>query len=357
MHKAVKALRWAGTLALVAAIYLLAVALTPFFPQPRQPLPASRRRPHRSDEDGGGPVGEPQSVRFAVDPSHDEGAAVHGWLYMPPNATTPVPCVVMAHGLGGTVSTGLDAYARRFQAAGYAVLAFDYRHFGDSQGEPRQLIWIPTQLADWRAALRYARARTEIDEQRIALWGTSLGGGHAVVVAAEDSAVACVMAQCPGLDGREAAEIGFRRIGLRAGARLVVHAQRDLVRSWLRLSEHKIPIVGRSGTTALMASDAAWDAMSAMAPPDYVNEACARIAIRGDKYRPVTKAQHVRCPALVQICEQDEFTPVSAAKEAAQRMGDRAELVRYPIGHFDIYFGEHFEAAVGEQIAFLNRNL
>ena len=82
---------------------------------------------------------------------------------------------------------GLERYAARFQAAGYAALVFDYRTWGDSEGEPRGLIWIPDQLADYAAAIQYARSRPEIDPARIALWGSSLSGGHVIVATAQDA--------------------------------------------------------------------------------------------------------------------------------------------------------------------------
>lgn len=349
MHIIAKALRWAGMIAGAAALYLLTVALMPGFPQPKQALARRSRQP---DKPAAKPFGTKESVRFEVD-----GIGVHGWLYLPQDVSAPVACVVMAHGLGGTVDMGLAAYALRFQEAGYAVLAFDYRHFGRSQGQPRQLIWIPTQLADWRAAVRYIRERPEIDAARVALWGTSLSGGHVVVTAAEDTGIACIAAQCPGLDGHEGAEMAFKRIGVRGSAKMIVHGQRDLVRSWLGLSAHKIPIVGRPGTVALMASDEAWDAFAQLAPAGFINEACARITIRGDKYRPVKKAQHVRCPALLQICEEDTLTPVGAAEETARQLGALAEAKRYPIGHFDIYFGDQFERAVNDQLAFFRKHM
>ncbi len=250
---------------------------------------------------------------------------------------------------------GLERYAARFQAAGYAALVFDYRTWGDSEGEPRGLIWIPDQLADYAAAIQYARSRPEIDPARIALWGSSLSGGHVIVAAAQDAKIACVIAQCPGLDGREAMEMTFRRSGL--DLRLIPHAQRDLVRSWLRLSAHKVPVVGRPGTVALMTTPDALDAFEQFAPAGYVNEACARIAIRGDKYRPVKHAAAVGCPALLQICEQDQLVPIASIEETAKILGTLAEVKRYPIGHFDIYFGEQFETSVADQIAFLSRHL
>jgi dienelactone hydrolase len=347
-------LRWAFFMVSAIAFYLVTVALIPGFPEPRQPFPS---RPRDRDEGRSEALYTKQAFRIKVSRAPKANEYVRGWFYLPLSVSSPVACVVMAHGLGGTVAAGLEPYARRFAAAGYAVLAFDYRHFGSSDGQPRQLIWIPTQLEDWQAAVRYAREHKDIDASRIALWGTSLSGGHVLTIASEDHAIACISAQCPGLDGHETAELGFRKMGWRSGVRMVIHAQRDLARSWLHQSPHKIPIVGKSGTTALMASEEAWNAMRALAPENYVNEACARIAIRGDKYRPVKKALHVRCPALLQICEYDEFTPVSVSEEAARSMGDLAQVKRYPINHFDIYFGEYFDAAVGDQLAFFSTYL
>lgn len=346
-----KAIRWivAGIGALVGgvALYLLGVALAPGFPIPRQSL-ASRR-----PETGNGDT-EPEASRLDV-AFEAQGTALRAWLYLPSDGTAPAPCVVMAHGLGGTRKMGLDQYAARFQSAGFAVLAFDYRFWGDSGGEPRGLIWIPHQLDDYAAAIEYVRSREEIDPARIALWGTSFSGGHVVVTAAQDRRIACVVAQCPGLDGHEGAEMAFKQRGL--DLRIIPHAQRDLVRSWLGLSPHKIPVVARSGDVGLMTTPEAMDAFEQMVPPDYVNEACARIAIRGDKYRPVKHAGDIQCPTLLQICEMDDLTPIGAVEETARVLGDLAEVKRYPIGHFDIYRGEHFETSVADQITFFEKHL
>src|ERR1039457_2726126 len=77
------------------------------------------------------------------------------------------PCVVLAHGWGGTVDSGLLPFAERFAAAGIDALAFDYRHFGSSDGEPRQLLSIPRQLEDYAAAIAFARSLDGVDPDRI----------------------------------------------------------------------------------------------------------------------------------------------------------------------------------------------
>jgi dipeptidyl aminopeptidase/acylaminoacyl peptidase len=102
---------------------------------------------------------------------------ISAWLYRPA-VGGPAPLLVMAHGAGGVRTMRLDAYAERFGAAGYACLVFDYRNFGDSEGQPRQLLDIGMQLADWATAVACARTLEGIDHGRIALWGTLFGGGH-----------------------------------------------------------------------------------------------------------------------------------------------------------------------------------
>jgi cephalosporin-C deacetylase-like acetyl esterase len=74
-----------------------------------------------------------------------DGQLCRAWLYLP-EGTGKYPVVVMGHGLGCIREMGLNAFVEHFCAEGYAVLAFDYRHFGASEGEPRQLLDIKRQL-------------------------------------------------------------------------------------------------------------------------------------------------------------------------------------------------------------------
>ena len=124
----------------------------------------------------------------------------------------------MAHGFTATRGDRLPAYAERFAAAGLAVLLFDYRHFGDSTGTPRQLLDIGRQQADYRAAVAFARTLDGIDAQRIGLFGTSFSGGHVVAVAAQDPSIAAVVSQCPFADGLAALRVVPPRVALRATA-------------------------------------------------------------------------------------------------------------------------------------------
>ncbi|MBN1374881.1 MAG: alpha/beta hydrolase [Dehalococcoidia bacterium] len=330
-------------------IELMFVALYPGVSVPRQYLEEITGRPRRNEA---ATSAKREEVTFQV-----RGTTVNGWLFMPQGQSSPVPCIVMAHGLGGVKNMGLEIYAARFQQAGIAVLAFDYRYMGDSEGAPRQLIWIPHQLEDYAAAVSYARSINEIDPSMIALWGTSLSGGHVIVTAARDNRIACVSAQCPLLDGLAAAEEQRDHIGLKHVFRMAGHAQRDLVRSWLGLSPHKIPIVGKPGTVALMADVNAWKTFEELAPDDYINESCARIAIRMDKYRPINQMDKIHCPVLLQICDRDITNPLAVVKRAEEKLGQMIRVVHYPIDHFDIYLGDNLDKAIEDQLAFFEQHL
>ncbi len=136
-----------------------------------------------------------------------------------------------------------------------------------------------------------------------------------------------------------------------------MHAQRDVVRSWLGLPAHKIPIVGKPGSIACMTAGDVYDAFERLAPANFTNEVCARILVRADKYRPVRLAGAVDCPVLIQICDHDSLTPIAAAEKTASRLGRLAEVRRYPIEHFDVYFGAGLKRSVDDQVDFLQRHL
>jgi hypothetical protein len=139
--------------------------------------------------------------------------------------------------------------------------------------------------------------------------------------------------------------------------RLFMHAQRDKGRSRFGLSEHKIPIVGRPGTLAMIVAKGSFEGYAKLVPPSFINEVCARAILTTGGYNPVDYAKDVHCPALIQVCEKDNLVSINSADKIAAIMGTRAEIKRYPIGHYDIYSGKHFEQSVSDQIAFFKKYL
>jgi len=267
------------------------------------------------------------------------------------------PCVVLAHGFAGTVDSGLLPYAERFAAAGLDALAFDYRHFGASDGDPRQLMSIPRQLEDYAAAIAFARSLPGVDPDRIVAWGSSYSGGHVVPVAVADGRVAAVISQVPGMDGTATLLNAVRYAGVGMLSRLVLAGLRDLAGSLYGRPPAMIAVVGPPGSVGAMTTPDAEPGYLALAGPSWRNEVAARILLRTGSYRPGLQADRLPCPMLVQIADRDAIAPVKAAQDAAWRATGRAEVRTYPIGHFDIYTGPPFERAIADQLHFLSRHL
>lgn len=291
---------------------------------------------------------ERSDVRF-----RSADAECAGWLFRPQGGSGDVACVVLAHGFAGVKEARLDAYAERFAAAGYAALVFDYRHFGDSGGEPRLLVDIGRQREDWRAAIAHARGIEGVDPQRIAAWGTSFSGGHVVELAAAGERLAAVIAQAPFMSGVAV----LRSAGFAHNNRLALGGIRDVI-AGLRGGGHPIAVVGPPGTTAAMSSPDAEPGYKALFPPghQWPNRFLPRGTMSLPMQRPYAKADQVPVPLLVQVMSEDAVTPPAPARKAARR-APRGELIEYQGGHFDVYLGEPFERAVADQIAFLDRHL
>jgi cephalosporin-C deacetylase-like acetyl esterase len=283
------------------------------------------------------------------------GERIAGWLYHPVDSVPePWPCVLLGHGFAAVKEARLDAFAERFAAAGLACLVFDYRHFGASDGEPRQVIDLGHQRVDWRAALAFARSHERIDPRRIAIWGTSLGGGLALEVAARDPGIAAAVFHLPLVDALAA---GLSE-GIVHDARLAWAALRDLGRRFTRGSPYLVPAVGPKGALAFMdtpGSEPGYLAITREAPA-WRNAVAARIFFGLALFRPGRLAPRVRCPALFVIGDRDVVTPPSATYRAARR-APAARIYALPVGHFDAYLGDPFEETVAVETAFLSRAL
>ncbi|WP_067822892.1 alpha/beta hydrolase [Nocardia inohanensis] len=277
-----------------------------------------------------------------------------GWLYLPDGPARPRPLVVMGHGLGADREMGLDRYARRFANAGMAALVFDYRHFGASTGEPRQLINIGRQREDWHAAIAYARTIRGIDATRIALWGSSFGGGHVLSVAPDDHYLAAVVAQCPFTSGWSSAmakgPISLTKTG--------TIALTDRVFGSLFGRPIHARLAGKKHSAALMSAADVPAGFGRLAEEStqYRPKVPARIGLSALFDSPARRVKDIKAPVFYAVCDQDSVAPAGPTLKAAERT-KHATVRRYPIGHFDIYFDDWFEKAVHDQIEFLTATL
>jgi dienelactone hydrolase len=282
-----------------------------------------------------------------------EADACAGWLYLPTGVASP-PVVILGHGLGATREMRLDAFAERFAQAGIAALAFTYRHFGDSGGQPRQLLSIKRQLADWDAAIAWVKARGDLDATRIAVWGSSFGGGHSITVASRHPELRAAVAQCPFTDGLASA----LALGPTASLKVLPTVARDFVSIIGRRAPTMIPLAGPPGSLALMNAPDALPGYEALLPTGttFLNEVAARVAPTIMAYRPGRVAKKIKFPILFCVSNTDSVTPPAQTLRYA-RTAPRGEIKRYDAGHFDFYLGEAFEALVCDQVEFLTREL
>lgn len=293
------------------------------------------------------PVSVPKNVRFAVGTDH---CAADLRI---PHGEPPFAVVIMAGGLGGVRAIGLPPFAERFLAAGYAVMTFDYRSFGESTGSPRQVLSIAAQREDWAGAITFAQGHELLDSSRLVLWGTSFAGGHVLTVAAQRQDIAAVIAQGPFTDGIASANA----LSIRSRVRIAPYAVRDAIRGLWGGDPVTIESAGPPGSPSLMnAPDAApgIERLMQAAGADMDTRVSARIALTLPFDRPGRKLGGITAPTLIQVCSPDSVAPDHATVRHVERARNpNVHLERINAGHFEIYHDQPFEQAVGGQIAFL----
>jgi uncharacterized protein len=290
-----------------------------------------------------------EDVRFA---SGDGRCA--GRLFRPDAGGEQLPCVVMGSGFSCVRDQGLDSFAERLAEAGLVALAFDYRHWGESPGEPRSLMDPARQREDWRAALAYAGARDEVDPARIAMWSYSMGTGHIQALAIDGVGVAALVCVAPLLSGRRSIlHIG----GPGHMARLTVAGVRDIARKLRGAAPYRIPVAGAPGSLAVINSPDTVPGFAAITPADstWRNEVCARVGL-APPYGLTRKVSRIPCPVLYLVFEEDDVNPPKLGRRAAER-APRGELREYPGGHFAPFDNPIFNQVAADQVSFLSRVL
>jgi fermentation-respiration switch protein FrsA (DUF1100 family) len=278
-----------------------------------------------------------------------EGVTLRGWLYLPDDDSRTVPAVVMAHGFSAVKEMYLDAFAEVFCAAGLAAVVFDNRNFGASDGEPRQEIDPWAQVRDYRHAITYAQTRTEIDPNRIGIWGSSYSGGHVLVVGAIDRRVKCVVAQVPLISGWDNVRALVRSDFL-AGFRAMF--DEDRAARFQGKEPQMVPVVAEDplAPSSLPTPDS-WKWFTETGEtraPSWRNEVTLRTVEMLSEYEPGIYIDRISpTPLLMVVAAQDHLTPSAFAIEAFERARQPKKLEILPGHHFDAYVDDGFEQAAG----------
>ncbi|MGA8513334.1 MAG: alpha/beta fold hydrolase [Burkholderiaceae bacterium] len=289
-----------------------------------------------------------------------EGATLRGLLFLPQAHAKKLPVVIMAHGTSATVTMVTDQYAQAFCRAGLAVLLYDHRNFGQSEGEPRQEInpWI--QCRGYRDALRFAQTLDAIDPERIALWGDSYTGGQVIVVGANEPRAKAIVAQCP-VFGAEPPTVEPSK----ANFDLI---QETLARGDVRGSPETtlgpMPVVScdQAGTPSLLKPIQAFRWFidyGGRAGTGWINRATRVLPATPVPYHPALCAPFVKAPTLLMVAPEDEMVHANyaVARQAYDRIPGAKQWYDIPGGHFGLlyYPSALFDEASRVQTEFLKQ--
>jgi len=293
---------------------------------------------------------------------YSQGARISAVLYGPDGAgpsakggsasggARRLPGIVLCHGFTGIKELILPDYARRFAAAGYAALAFDYRGFGESQGERGRLIPYE-QVMDIRNSITFMETLDEVDPERIGLWGTSYGAANVIYTAGIDPRPRCVVAQVGfgdggrGLSGRPPEEVA-------AVMEMIRNERRQRVLTGKSTMVDPLLILSDPDSVAFFQQ-----AMKEL--PQLKTQVPLETAEATLEYRPEDVVCRIAPRALLLIAaELDVPTPAGESRSLYAKAGEPKRLVVIEgIRHYDIYQGKPFERSVQEALDWYGRHL
>lgn len=290
-------------------------------------------------------------MRENVEFHTDDQTTLRGWLYKPDNGA-PNPLIVMAHGFSATKEMHLDDFAEVFAAAGFAVLVYDNRCLGDSDGTPRGEIDPWAQIQDYRAAITWASELPDIDPGRIGIWGSSYSGGHVLVVAAIDRRVRCVISQVPLISGYE-------------NARRLVRADMVAVLRGAFDADRTARYHGKDPAMIQVCYDQDPTEMCALPTQDTRDFFLGPILERATTWKNEVTLKSVEMfldyepgaylplitptPLMMVAAYGDHLTVVDLTTRAFSTAHEPKKLLLLPGGHFEAYVGEAFEISSAAQ--------
>jgi dienelactone hydrolase len=274
-----------------------------------------------------------------------DGVTSRGFLLAPAETTAALPAVALAHGYAGVAEGDLRDFAAVIAHRGFRCLAFDYRNFGYSGGTPRQEVDPNGQVDDFRNAVSYLRSRSDVDPDRVGIWGTSFGGGHVLVAAATDRRVKCVVSQVPTISSFKAAQRRTRS-DLVPDLLRALEADRDA--RFRGEDPQTIKMVDDDPTTPVAyPQTVSRNYLKGQEPhtPSWRNEITLRSTELTRAYEPGVYVPRIGpIPLLMIIARDDAVTPVDLQQDAFLQAHYPKELLIIPGDHYVVY-DEAFETA------------
>lgn len=286
------------------------------------------------------------------------GLKCRGWLYLPDGieADEKAPTIVMAHGFSAVKEQVLPEFAECFANAGFAVLVFDYRYFGDSEGEPRCQLFPLEMVEDYRNAITWASEQPNVDPARLGIWGTSYSGGLVAYVGTFDRRVKAVVAQVPSLANAETRRAVDSDRWDSVGEFLI----QDRITRYKTGSVNYMNVVAPEGEPCVLPGKETYDAFMELKDlaPNWRNQVTLESLEKIREFDTVSLIHLVAPTALLVIAsEKDSLIPLETVKAAYDRAIDPKELIVLPIGHFDIYRDPWLSRAANDAVSWFRKYL
>ncbi|HBN1720474.1 TPA: alpha/beta fold hydrolase, partial [Escherichia coli] len=247
------------------------------------------------------------------------------------------PAIILCHGFCGIREILLPQFAEVFTQAGFVTITFDYRGFGDSDGERGRLI-PEMQIDDIVTVINWAKEQPFIDKERVGLWGTSLGGGHVFGAAVKGGGVKCIVSQLAFADGEK---------------NITHHMSSEEKKEFISTLEKLDAVKKASGREKFVSitrvlndneSKKFFEENRTQYPDMDIKIPFLTVKEMLD-YKPVQYAAQVTCPSLIVVAEKDTVNPKEQGIELYNSVMHEDKQLYFVNNarHYDTYSGEYFD--------------
>ncbi|NOX48051.1 MAG: alpha/beta hydrolase [Chlorobi bacterium] len=292
-----------------------------------------------------------------------QDAILRGRLYLPENKSKKSPVIIMAHGFTTTINgMTADKYAERYREAGFAVLLYDHRNLGISDGEPRRDVNFWVQSRGYIDCIDFVSSLSEIDITKIAVWGASMSAQEAFLVGSIDERVKAFVLMIPGFESTLPAEDKDGK--LYAFAKKTVLSERIMDMSHTVIEPMPIVSSDQLGTPSVLTEISAYRwfiEYGGRFGTNWDNVVSYSDVERPELYHTGQCAPHIKAPVLMIVATNDEMEGANpeVTLDIYKKISQPKEWVDIDGGHFGLlhYPSALFDKSSKAQITFLNRYL
>ena len=291
-----------------------------------------------------------------------EGLKVVGNLFRPRNfreGDVSSPAILVAGAMTGVKEQAAGHYAERIAKDGYMTLALDHRHFGESEGDPRQHEDPAKKIEDFKNAISFISSLKGIDRERIGACGISMGGGYMLQLAAFDRRIKAVSIVASGLN---LADTLLEMLGKEGFVNFLKEFNNARQRHYDTGEVQYIPAVATDNKPAAMIGDEPFEyyGTSRAWSPGWVNRYTTESIENLMSYNAIPYARHVYpTPLLIVHGKNDKYCLPKFAQEVYDLADEPKEILWLDTSnHIDLYDNEKYVGpAISKIVEWFNKYL